>query len=315
MKSQFRLDIENGLKNSPKTLPSKYFYDAIGDALFVKIMHLPEYYLTRAEFEIFSTKSKNIISKLEINKDQPFDLIELGAGDGKKTKAFLKVLLDEDYNFKYLPIDISQNALDDLEQSIHKEFSKLNIETIQGNYFGVLNDIKTNTTPKVIMFLGSNLGNLQDHEAQDFLIKLSNALQVGDKVIMGLDTIKPKDVVLPAYNDSQGVTKAFNLNLLNRINNELEADFEIENFDHSPEYNEETGIAKSYLVSKEDQEVTFNGDNIIFKFQKGEKILTEISRKYNDEILNSFLNNTKLKQISKISDSKNYFNSYILERV
>lgn len=315
MKSQFRLDIENGLKNSPKTLPSKYFYDAIGDALFVKIMHLPEYYLTRAEFEIFSTKSKNIISKLEINKDQPFDLIELGAGDGKKTKAFLKVLLDEDYNFKYLPIDISQNALDDLEQSIHKEFLKLNIETIQGNYFGVLNDIKTNTTPKVIMFLGSNLGNLQDHEAQDFLIKLSNALQVGDKVIMGLDTIKPKDVVLPAYNDSQGVTKAFNLNLLNRINNELEADFEIENFDHSPEYNEETGIAKSYLVSKEDQEVTFNGDNIIFKFQKGEKILTEISRKYNDEILNSFLNNTKLKQISKISDSKNYFNSYILERV
>jgi len=315
MKSQFRLDIENGLKNSPKTLPSKYFYDAIGDALFVKIMHLPEYYLTRAEFEIFNTKSKNIISKLEINKDQPFDLIELGAGDGKKTKAFLKVLLDEDYNFKYLPIDISQNALDDLEQSIHKEFLKLNIETIQGNYFGVLNDIKTNTTPKVIMFLGSNLGNLQDHEAQDFLIKLSNALQVGDKVIMGLDTIKPKDVVLPAYNDSQGVTKAFNLNLLNRINNELEADFEIENFDHSPEYNEETGIAKSYLVSKEDQEVTFNGDNIIFKFQKGEKILTEISRKYNDEILNSFLNNTKLKQISKISDSKNYFNSYILERV
>lgn len=315
MKSQFKLDIKNGLSKSPKTLPSKYFYDAKGDALFVKIMHLPEYYLTRAEFEIFNTKSKDIIEKLKIDKSQAFDLIELGAGDGTKTKAFIKALRQQQFNFKYLPIDISQNALDKLEASLTNDFSNLKIETKQGNYFGVLNDIKTNSTPKIIMFLGSNLGNLLDNEAQKFLNQMSEALQVGDKVIIGLDTIKPKEIVLPAYNDSQGVTKAFNLNLLDRINNELHANFNKQNFDHRPEYNENTGIALSYLVSKENQKVTFNGDNVSFKFQKGEKILMEISRKYNDDILNSLLSNTKLKQISKITDSKNYFNSYILERV
>ncbi|WP_452224385.1 L-histidine N(alpha)-methyltransferase [Lacinutrix chionoecetis] len=315
MESQFKTEVVNGLSNSPKTLPSKYFYDAKGDALFVKIMNLPEYYLTRSELEIFKTKSIDIINKLNLNRKESFDLIELGAGDGKKTKAFLKALISEQYDFKYLPIDISQNALNSLEKSLQKEFTNLTIETKQGQYFGVLNDIKSNSTPKVLMFLGSNLGNLNDNEAQEFLTKLSDALQVGDKVIIGLDTIKSKEVVLPAYNDSQGVTSAFNLNLLNRINNELNANFNVSNFEHNPEYDETTGIAKSYLVSKVDQQVMLNGDHVTFKFSKGEKILTEISRKYNDSILNALLKNTKLEQISKITDSKNYFNSYILERM
>ena len=315
MNSNFKIDVFEGLRKSPKTLPSKYFYDAIGDELFVKIMNLPEYYLTRAEYEIFEKKSEDIIEKLNIKTSHNIDLIELGAGDGKKTKAFLKVLLAKNYNFKYVPIDISQHALNQLELSIKVEFPKLEIEIKQGEYFGVLEDIKSNKTQKIIMFLGSNLGNLADNAAQDFLNKLSQALQVGDKIILGLDRIKSKKIVLPAYNDSQGVTKAFNLNLLHRINKELNADFDVSNFDHVPEYNEKTGIAKSFLVSKREQKVSFNEGQECFKFLKDEKIQTETSRKYNYRILKSLLVATNLVIISKISDSNNYFNSYILERI
>lgn len=315
MNTQFKMDVFEGLNKSPKTLSSKYFYDETGDKLFVKIMNLPEYYLTRAEYEIFDTKSEDIIHKLKLNTSDKIDLIELGAGDGKKTKAFLKVLLAENHKFKYVPIDISQHALNTLETSLKAEFPNLEMEIKQGEYFGVLEDIKTNKAQKVIMFLGSNLGNLNDKAAHDFLIKLSNALQIGDKIILGLDRIKSEDIVLPAYNDSQGVTKAFNLNLLHRINRELHADFDVSNFDHQPEYDEKIGIAKSFLVSRKEQKVCFNGDNTCYTFLKGEKIQTETSRKYNDTILQKLLEHTNLVQISKISDSNNYFNSYILERV
>lgn len=315
MNSNFKRDVFEGLNKSEKTLPSKYFYDEIGDQLFVKIMDLPEYYLTRAEYEIFDKKSEEIIEKLKIKTSDDIDLIELGAGDGKKTKAFLKVLLDKKYNFKYVPIDISQHALDELEIDLKKEFSNLEIEIKQGEYFGVLEDIKSNKSQKIIMFLGSNLGNLDDKEAQDFLNKLSNALQLGDKIILGLDRIKSKDIVLPAYNDSQGITSDFNLNLLHRMNNELHSDFVLSNFEHAPEYDEVTGVARSFIVSKTEQTVSFNGHQQSYSFQKGEKIHTETSRKYNDDILKSLLKETKLVTISKISDSNNYFNSYILERI
>lgn len=315
MNTQFKKDVFNGLSQSPKTLPSKYFYDKIGDKLFVKIMHLPEYYLTRAEHEIFDTKSEDIIHKLKLNTSSHIDLIELGAGDGKKTKTFLKVLLENNYKFRYMPIDISQHALDQLEIALKKEFQTLDIEKKQGEYFGVLEDIKSNTSQKIIMFLGSNLGNLKDEAAKEFLVKLSDALQVGDKIILGLDRIKPKAIVLPAYNDSAGVTEAFNFNLLHRINRELKANFNVSNFRYQPEYDEKTGILKSFLVSEIDHEVCFNNEGKSFNFKEGEKIEVEISRKYDDHILQSFLDSTDLIQTSKISDSKNYFNSYILERV
>ena len=310
----FKNEVLEGLKSNPKTLPSKYFYDAKGDELFVRIMNLPEYYLTRSEFEILQNKSEDIIKSVGVKNDTYFELIELGAGDGKKTKELLKTLIHLDFNFSYLPIDISQNALDLLKQNLETQFNTLSVKPKQGKYFEVLEDIKANKAPKVIMFLGSNLGNMPDDEAQQFMEKLSDALQINDKVILGLDLIKSKDIVLPAYNDAQGVTKAFNMNLLNRINNELNADFNLDYFDHQPEYSEETGIAKSFLVSKVNQNVSFNGSGVIISFKKGEKIHTEISRKYNASILNTILGETKFKITDQFLDSKNYFSSYILER-
>ncbi|SFI95637.1 L-histidine N(alpha)-methyltransferase [Olleya namhaensis] len=314
MNNNFLNDVDKGLSSTPKYLLSKYFYDKKGDALFVDIMNMPEYYLTRAEFDIFKNQTQNIIKALQLNKNTFFELIELGAGDGTKTKELLKVLDTENYDFNYVPIDISQNALDQLKQSVNKELPNVKTTTKQGDYFNVLASLKQSNHPKIILFLGSNLGNLSDVQAEDFLSKLSDSLRPNDKVLLGLDLIKSRDIVLPAYNDSQGITKRFNLNLLDRINNELGADFDTNTFIHQPEYTEEEGIARSYIVSTTNQNVTVKSLNKTFHFMEGERVHTETSRKYNDTILNSYLKNTSLQVIDKLMDSNTYFADYILDK-
>ena len=311
---QFKKDIEAGLSGKEKTLPSKYFYDKKGDALFVEIMHLEEYYLTRAELDIFKNQTQQIINAFALKKDTFFELIELGAGDGLKTKELLKELTNQNYKFDYVPVDISQNALDQLEQTITKETPKVSVKKKQGDYFEVLDAIKGNHCPKIILFLGSNIGNLSDEIASTFISKLSDSLNPNDKLFLGVDLIKSKEIILPAYNDSKGITKAFNLNLLARINNELGGNFEISNFKHQPEFTESEGICRSYLVSCEKQNVFIQALNKSFHFEKGEKILMEISRKYNSEILHKIIKNSNFQIQENFKDSQNYFANYILNR-
>ena len=311
---QFKSDVVEGLSSSPKYLPSKYFYDAKGDDLFVKIMHLPEYYLTRAELEIFSQQSEQIIEQLRVEKGRFFELIELGPGDGLKTKELLKVLIREGYDFDYLPIDISMNALNLLEASLVKELPSLSIKKQHGDFFEALHSLKDSITPKVVLFLGSNIGNLSDAKAADFIYDLGANLKTNDKLLLGVDLIKKADVVLPAYNDSKGITSEFNINLLQRINNELGADFNLNFFKHRPEYSESEGIAKSYLESTAAQEVTISLVGKSFKFYEGEKVKTEISRKYNDQIIHKILEKTDFTVTGKLVDSKEYFADYIFNR-
>lgn len=306
--------VDKGLSTTPKFLSSRYFYDEIGDQLFVKIMKLPEYYLTRAEHEILKNQTTEIINALQIHKDTYFELVELGAGDGTKTKELLKPLVEEGFNFSYLPIDISGHALKNLKNNLKEEIPGLSVQPKQGDYFGVLDNIKDSKHPKIVLFLGSNLGNLEDDEAHDFLHELGASLNPNDKLFLGLDLVKSKDIVLPAYNDEQGITAKFNLNLLHRINNEFDADFNLKYFEHEPEYKEEDGIAKSYLVSTKNQEVYINALDKKITFKSGEKIHTEISRKYNEEILNSILRDTNFTIQDRLTDSQNYFADYILKR-
>lgn len=314
MISQFKKEVDQGLSDEIKSLPSKFFYDKKGDALFVQIMHLPEYYVTRSEHEIFKIQSHSIIEALQLHPDTYFELIELGAGDGLKTKELLRELDQGNYNFDYMPVDISQNALDKLEKDLNKQLEHVSIKKKQGDYFEVLESLKENQHPKVILFLGSNIGNMPDDVAADFISKLSANLHQGDKLFLGVDLIKPASIVLPAYNDSQGVTAAFNLNLLDRINNELQADFDVDSFKHKPEYTEEDGIAKSFLISNKAQKVYIAQLDKTYEFYKGEKILMEISRKYNDTILNKILKKSDFVIKDRITDSKGYFANYILER-
>ena len=314
MNSQFAADVDAGLSKANKTLSSKYFYDKIGDELFMQIMALPEYYLTRSELEIFTEQTAQLIDALAVDKSQHFELIELGAGDGSKTKFLLKGLLEQGYDFDYLPIDISGNVLDHLSKTLQPELPTLSIKTQQGDYFEILQTLKDISAPKVVLFLGSNIGNQNDEQAASFMYSLGENLSSGDRVVLGADLIKSVDIVLPAYNDSQGVTKAFNLNLLTRINRELGGDFDVSQFDHAPEYTEEEGIAKSYIQSKADQTVTIEATGRSYHFDKNEKIHMEISRKYNEEVLAKILKQTDFSLVDMLKDSKEYYGDFILER-
>lgn len=314
MKDTFINEVHEGLSSSPKTLPSKYFYDKKGDAFFVEIMNLPEYYLTRSELDIFQNKTKDLIKSIEVQPDTYFELIELGAGDGTKTKELLKILDQENYNFDYFPIDISSNALDLLKQDLNSEIPNLKVRTQQGDYFKILASLKDSRHPKVILFLGSNIGNMNDEMASKFIYNLGSNLQAGDKILLGVDLIKSQDIVLPAYNDSQGITAKFNMNLLDRINTELGGNFELNYFEHQPKYTEDEGIAKSFIVSTCNQTVAIEATGNSYEFTEGEKIHTEISRKYNDQLIEKIIKNTDFSLHTKILDSKAYFADYILKR-
>ncbi|UXX77960.1 L-histidine N(alpha)-methyltransferase [Reichenbachiella carrageenanivorans] len=275
---QFLTDVHKGLSDEPKHLSSKYFYDKKGDELFQQIMHMEEYYLTNAELDIFQTHKCEIAQLFAPNKE-PFNLIEFGAGDGMKTKVLLKELLDHEIPFDYVPIDISQNALDQLNQSLTKEMPALSFKGIQGDYFEVLNLLKEgNNKRNVVLFLGSNIGNFTNEEALSFTSEISDKLNTGDLLLIGVDLKKEPRKILLAYNDPAGITASFNYNLLHRINRELGANFDVAQFEHHATYDPVTGECKSALLSKIEQDVTIEKNT--FHFAKWEPIHTEISRKY-----------------------------------
>lgn len=314
MNDEFAQDVLTGLSSNPKYISSKYFYDKVGSDLFVQIMHSDEYYVTDAELDIFQNKTSEIIDGLALDKDQEYEIIELGAGDGSKTIHLLSALLEREYSIEYIPIDISIDALKGLEKSLSTQLPDLSIKAQHGEYFSVLNQLKNNKLPKIILFLGSNLGNLTDEQSTEFIYALGCELQTNNKILLGLDMIKSREIVLPAYNDAKGITAEFNYNLLRRMNRELDADFVIDQFIHAPDYIESEGIAKSFLKSLVDQKVTIGRLNKIFYFNKGELLQTEMSRKYNDEVIGNILNKTDFKITDKIVDSKNLYANYIIEK-
>lgn len=301
----FREDVLHGLQSSPKHLYSKYFYDKKGDALFQQIMHLPEYYLTHCELEIFRDQTSNLINTITNTMQLPFDLIELGVGDGTKSKYLLQELLTRKTEFTYLPVDISGNILSHLEKSL-TDLSGLNLVPMEGEYFDMLAEAaKISGNHKVVLFLGANIGNMRVNEAQKFCDNLRNALQPGDIVLMGFDLKKNPHTILEAYNDRGGVTRDFNLNLLTRINRELEGNFDLHQFTHYQTYDPETGACKSYLVSSTEQSVMVGGIPIVFS--KGEWIFMEISQKYSMNEIEKLALDSGFRTISTFTDSKQWF--------
>jgi L-histidine N-alpha-methyltransferase len=279
--SQFLKDVLKGLSSKEKYLESKYFYDTNGDVLFQKIMACPEYYPTKCEMEIFTQKTEEIISALTA-KNVEFDIVELGAGDATKSIHLLKGLLDKQISFTYFPVDISNNVIELLQERLPEQLPQLQLEGLNGEYFKMLEKVKTISNKiKVVLFLGGNIGNIPMKDAAAFCKSLRNHLQTGDIVLIGFDLKKDPVTVLAAYNDKQGLTSKFNLNLLNRINRELNGNFELDNFYHYPTYDPATGACKSYIVSKCGQQVEIADQT--FSFAEGETIHTEISQKYTPE--------------------------------
>ncbi len=279
MEEQFKKDIINGLSSVPKKLPSRYFYDETGDRLFQRIMELDEYYLTKSELEVLKTNRDEICEAIAGKGN--FNLLEFGAGDGLKTKVLLKHFLDGNADFVYRPIDISVNALNGLTAALEKELPELSVEGIEGEYFHALKNLGDSKRRSVVLFLGSNIGNFREEQANRFLGELHASLQPGDMVLIGFDLKKNPRKILAAYDDREGVTAAFNLNLLERINRELDADIDPDAFIHYPLYDPETGEARSYLVSTKDQSVHIGSET--FHFQAWETIHTEISCKYHPD--------------------------------
>ena len=313
-KSAFEEDVYNGLTSYPKFLLSKYIYDEKGDKLFQQIMDMPEYYLTRCEFNILKSHTAAIADSF--NGPEGFDLIELGAGDGKKTKILLKHLQEKNYDFKYLPIDISQHVLDELETSVNKELPGVQIAPQQGTYFKTLENLANlSQRKKVILFLGSNIGNLLHENAIDFLRNIQQAMDPEDMLFMGFDQKKHPQKILDAYNDPAGITAAFNKNLLYRINRELDANFDPEEFLHWETYDPETGTAKSFLVSKIAQKVKIEKLDLEVKFNAWESIHTEISQKYDQEIIEWLAAQAGLQIETDFRDSENCYRNYIFRKL
>lgn len=308
---QFLADVLEGLSSEIKCISSKYFYDKKGDEIFQQIMHMDEYYLTDAEHEVFSTNKKQL-GQIFSPKKEPFNLIEFGAGDGLKTKVLLQELLDQDIPFDYIPIDISQNALDQLNESLKEEMPALSFRGVQGDYFEALNRLKEDTDKKnVVLFLGSNIGNFTDDEAQEFTSNISSKLNTGDLLLIGVDLKKDPRKILLAYNDPKGITAEFNHNLLRRINRELGGNFDISTFEHHPTYDPITGECKSALLSKIEQEVII--DEQSFHFAQWEPIHTEISRKYDVKQLHRLAERTGFSVKKDLFDKDHYFVDSIWE--
>ncbi|MEM0518078.1 L-histidine N(alpha)-methyltransferase [Aequorivita flava] len=312
--TNFKNEVTEGLTNFPKYLSSKYFYDKKGDSLFQDIMAMPDYYLTGCEFEIISTHTKTI-GELFRDRENGLDLIELGAGDGKKTKLLLKYMSENNFNFIYKPIDISENAVELLAKNLAAEMPALTVDAEVGEYFEVLERLKGfNKRKKVIMVLGSNIGNLKHPKAIDFLTKLKDSMLPDDLLFMGFDQKKEPQTILNAYNDPEGITAAFNKNILTRINRELGGNFNPEKFKHWEVYDPETGTAKSFLVATEAMDVTIEALQLTVHFDKWETIHTEISQKYDDKIVRWLAQESGLTIVSSFTDEQEYYKNYVFKK-
>lgn len=308
--TSFKKEVFIGLSSFPKYLSSKYIYDSKGDKLFQDIMSMPKYYLTDCEFEIFANHTE-AIGELFRDKMKGLDLIELGAGDGKKTKLLLNYMSNNHFNFVYKPIDISENAIELLTANLASEIPSLKVDAEVGEYFQVLERIKSfNKRKKVILLLGSNIGNLNHPKAIDFLSKLAKSLLPEDILFMGFDQKKDPQTILDAYNDKEGITAAFNKNLLERINRELGGNFQLDKFKHWETYNPETGTAKSFLVSTEAMSVEIKELDLSIELASWESIHTEISQKYDDDTVNWLADQSGLTIKTSFLDSKGYYKNY-----
>lgn len=305
MNATFANDVITGLTAKQKHISSKYFYDDNGSRIFQEIMKMPEYYLTDSEFEILSLQAEQIHEALQFS--DAFNIIELGAGDGFKTFKLLEYLQNKEVNFNYVPIDISQEAMDNLSLRLTQRLPNLKINPKVGDYFEILKGEMESNLPSLLLFLGGNIGNYIKEDAVDLLQLFHQNMNRGDKLLIGFDLKKNPLVIRQAYFDPNGITKRFNINLLIRLNREFEADFKIDDFDFYCQYDAETGEVKSYLVSLKKQTVNLKNLDTVIEFDQNELIWTELSKKYTTIEIEALANATGFKVDRHFLDCKHYF--------
>ncbi|MDJ0578984.1 L-histidine N(alpha)-methyltransferase [Crocosphaera sp.] len=302
-KKSWGQDIKEGLSQRPKTIPAKYFYDDQGSQLFEQICELPEYYPTRTEASILRQYAEEIVQITGI-----CELVELGSGSSTKTRLLLDAYHQENEVFKYMPIDVSAGILKESAIQLKQDYNSLQIKGLVGTYEQALTQLKPSAWPaRMLFFLGSSIGNFSESDYDNFLNKIAEVLENGDYFLLGIDLQKPKSTLEAAYNDSQGVTAAFNLNMLTHLNNKFEGNFDIDNFKHEAIYNQDKKQIEMYLLSEKEQEISLKKLELKVKLQKGEKILTEISRKFDVEKTKDKLESKQLKNLKVFTDENQWF--------
>lgn len=306
----FAGDVRRGLTAERKFLSPKYFYDELGSQLFDAICLLPEYYLTRAEAEIFARRSAEIVERA--TSGSRVTLFELGSGSATKTRRIVEALLAKQSKLKYVPVDISPAALEAGAHALIQDFEGLDVSAYASDYDAALpllaGELREGERA-LVLFLGSNIGNFDRDGAREFLKKVRRVLRAGDCLLLGADLKKDASVLEDAYDDPLGVTAAFNLNLLARINRELRADFSVRDFRHVALYDESEGRVEMHLESRREQTVNVNALGVSIDFREGERIHTENSYKYDLEGLSALAAETGFERAETWLDSAERFSS------
>jgi dimethylhistidine N-methyltransferase len=301
-----------GFTQPQKSLSSMYFYDDKGSVLFQKITQQDDYYLTNSEHEILSTYSQEIAAQFGAKE---IDIIELGVGDGHKTKLILSAFDEAKIKVNFYPIDISEKAID-LLKNYTTENKYLEIHAVVADYeSGVKYISDMSKHQKLVLFLGSNIGNFKQLNSQRMLEKISSYLAKNDQMLIGFDLKKDRQILTDAYNDEAGITRDFNLNILKRMNNELGANFNTDFFSHLGIYNEDIGAMESFLVSNIEQDIYFKKIDKTFSFKKEERIHLEFSHKYSIEDIKLLAKQASFQIKQNYTDKKQYFIDSLWKKV
>lgn len=313
MEKTFAQEVDEGLSAHPKFLSSKYHYDDEGSRIFREIMAMPEYYLTDCEMDIMKNRAIELYEATGFKSH--FNIIELGAGDGAKTTELLRNLLQVNAQFTYVPVDISQEAIDLLEKRMKAALPNLDINPQVGDYFEVMHKLEaTGKHPSLLLFLGSNIGNFKPEWAADLFQHFYKNMHSCDKLVVGFDLKKNPNLIRNAYFDSQGITARFNLNVLSRINRELGGNFDLNKFDFYSFYNPDTGDVKSYLFSLSNQHVEINAIQKTFHFERDECIWMELSKKYALKEIENLGTSAGFQLRQHFLDSKQFFSDTLFHK-
>lgn len=269
-----RRDVRNGLAQTPKSLPPKWFYDSVGSDLFDQITRLPEYYPTRTEAQILRARSAEIAAASDADT-----LVELGSGTSEKTRMLLDALRDSGSLRRFIPFDVDAGVLNAAGAAIQREYPGVEIDAVCGDFEEHLDEIPR-VGRRLVAFLGSTIGNLTPGPRASFLSSLSDTLQPGDSLLLGTDMVKDVGRLVRAYDDSAGVTAEFNRNVLAVVNRELDADFDLDAFEHVARWNAEEERIEMWLRATSAQRVDIAALDMTVDFAAGEEMLTEVSCKF-----------------------------------
>jgi L-histidine N-alpha-methyltransferase len=309
--AEFADDVRAGLTASRKTLPPRWFYDELGSSLFDTICFLPEYYVTRAEAEVLSTHRSEIVHAF----GSDVRLVELGSGAARKTRILLDVLTARQRDVEYVPVDVDGGMIERSARELLSEYDRLRITGISSDFSTpsrALSTLPPHHGHTVVLFLGSTIGNLDPDAAVAMLSDLRSALRPGDALLLGADLQKDRKVLEAAYDDELGVTAAFNLNLLGRINRELGGEFDLSSFAHEAFYDETLGRIEMHIVSRVAQTVRIGALDLGLSFDEGETIHTENSWKHTDETIAALATASGFELAEVWKDSRQWFADALL---